>query len=198
MKKSIKILVLFFISCFFYSNAQVRVGGGVSIDIDIPDVVIGTRKRNPRPVPRPVPQPVPQPVPVPVPAPRPAPRVYTFGNIDNLNRPDGNHSFQVVNAFIKNGRNQTESVFYELNNGETLELIIGTANPNDYNYNYYQRGHGHHHNANNNQILAVYLNNTELPLQSGHIAVTPNGYGYQSVINIHSFYEGSFHGTINF
>lgn len=194
MKKSIKIFVLFFLAGIFYANAQVRIGGGVYIDI--PDIIIG----NPKPAPRPVPQPVPQPepVPVPVPQPRPAPRVYSFGKIDNLNRPDGNYSFQVVNASIQNRRNHTESVFYELDNGETLELIIATVNPNDYNYNFYQHGRGHHRNGNGNKILAVYLNNTELPLQSGHIAITPNGYGNQSVINIHSIYEGSFHGTINF
>ena len=100
MKKSIQLLALFFISGILFSTAQVRVGGGVSIDVGIPDIVIGNPKRAPRPVPQPrrVPQPVPRPVPVPVPQPRPVPRtVHTcnhtcnhgFGTIDNTNRPDG-------------------------------------------------------------------------------------------------------------
>ena len=205
MKNSFKLSILFIIGLFFYSNAQVRIGGGVSIDIDVPlpEVVVVKKRRRPVPQP-PQPQPrrrrvpAPRPVPVPVPQPRrvPAPRpVYThsLGNINNQNRPDGAYNYLVLDASISPDRQYSERVFYALDNGETLEFIIQTANPNDYNYHYYSN-----HNPHNNTILAVLLNGNEIPVRDSSLSLQPNHNGTHSVINLHTVYDGNFNGTVNF
>lgn len=192
MKNSFKLSILFILGTFIYSNAQVRIGGGVSIDIDLPfpEVVVVNRRPAPQPVPIPRRQPR-RPVPQPIPTPRP---VHSLGNINNQNRPDGAYNYAVLNASISPERQNSERVFYALDNGETLEFIIQTRNPNDYNYHY----SNNHHNAHNNIILAVLLNGNDIPVRDSHLSLQPRHRGTHSVINLHTAYDGNFNGTVNF
>ena len=204
MKNSFKLSILFILGTFIYSNAQVRVGGGVSVNIDLPfpEIVIGNKKRR-RPVP--APQPVPRRIPNPQPVPRraPAPRTTgpshdyynrSLGTINNQNRPDGNYLLQVVNAYLGAERYNNEHVVYELNNGETLEFIIQTNNPNDFNYHFYNNHHGQNHN---NTIIAILLNGREIPVRDSALSLQPRHQGFHSVINLHTVYDGDFNGTVN-
>jgi len=211
MKNSFKLTLLFLLGIFFYSNAQVTVGGGVNVNIDIPlpGVVIG-KKRAPKRAPTPIPAPVPEPI--------PRPRrghtntgnhggygnhgghtrtrnYHSLGNINNQNTPNGNYNYQVVNASINPENQGCERVYYALDNGETLELIIFTNNPNDYNYHYSH----HHNNRYNNIITAILLNGQEIPVRDASISIQPRGHqGIHSVLNLHTAYDGDFNGTVNF
>ena len=196
MKNSFKLSLLFILGAFIYSNAQVRIGGGVSIDINLPLPEIVVVNRRPAPIPTPRRIPVPQPRPLPVPRP-----VHTcnhscghsLGTINNQNRPDGNFVFQVVNASVQPERQHSERVSFNLDNGETLEFIIHTVNPNDYNYHFYTQNNQH-----NNSIVAVLLNGKEMPIRDSRLLLQPQQYEINSVINLHTVYDGDFNGTINF
>ena len=197
MKNSIKLSIAFILGLFFYSNAQVRIGGGVSIDINLPLPEIVVVNRRPAPIPQPRRRRVPQPRPVP--APRPVHTcshvcVHSLGTINNQNRPDGQYNYAVLNATVSPERQFSDRVFYALDNGETLEFIIQTANPNDFNYHYYQNRRDCH----NNMILAVLLNGNEIPVRDGHLSLQPGHHGTHSVINLHTVYDGDFNGTVNF
>ena len=201
--KIIKLLV--FVLCLsplsdIYS--QVRVGGGVfvdvTIDVPIPDVVVIGKRPKPRPKPRVVK--------------KPRKSVihtcnhgcnhnnnnydhYDFGEIQNQNGPYGRQIYQVNQAHIEGLNNGLERVVYQLNSGDALELVIATANHNDYNY------HSCHHNNchQNNRIIEVLLNNQSLPLRDGSLSLQPKGQNrFHSVINLHSVNEGDFNGTVNF
>lgn len=193
------------------SSSQVIIGGGVGVSIDVnipfPDIVITKRK----------------PIPPAPPAPRPdihtcnhvicghhtpRPQVvhacttcnhnYAFGTINNQNRPNGQYLYQVVNANINTVSNGQELVSFNLNNGELLELVIATANHNDYNYHY--NSHVCRHRcgcSNNNMILSVQLNGREMPLRDGSLSLQPRHGGFHAVVNLHSLYEGDFNGTVN-
>jgi len=87
-------------------------------------------------------------------------------------------------------------VSYKLNTGDLLELFISTANPNDYNYHAHSN---HNNNHQNNVIHKVLLNGQFLELRDGSLSLQPKEqYGFHSVINLHSTYEGDFNGTVNF
>jgi len=202
MKNSFKLTFIFLLGIFTYTNAQVTVGGGVNVNIDlpIPEVVIGKRRPTPRPVP----------APAPVPRPRRgntgnhggghgghtrSRNYHSLGNINNQNTPNGNYNYQVVNASIQPESQGCERVYYALDNGETLELIIFTNNPNDYNYHYSH----HHNNRYNNNITAILLNGQEIPVRDASISIQPQGNrGIHSVLNLHTAYDGDFNGTVNF
>lgn len=200
MKNSIKLSIAFIIGLFFYSNAQVRIGGGVSIGINLPLPEIVVVNRRPAPVPQPRRRRVPQPRPVPTPRPVPVHTcnhtcVHSLGTINNQNRPDGAYNYAVLNASVSPERQHSDRVFFALDNGETLEFIIQTANLNDYNYHYYQNRRDCH---NNNMILAVLLNGNEIPVRDCRLLLQPGHHGTHSVINLHTAYDGDFNGTVNF
>ncbi len=185
MKNSIKLTLLIVLGVFFTSNAQVIIGGGVSVNIDLPlpNIIIGKRAPAPRRAPAP---PTPR-------APRPVIHTcnscnhyHSLGTITNQNRPDGAQTYHVVNTSIQAGRPYNERLLFELDNGESIVLIIHTSVPNDYNYHY----HGSHHS---NTIQAVLLNGQEIPMHSAALSLQPN----QAVINLHSIYDGDFNGTVN-
>ncbi len=196
MKKLIALSFLFFSINSMTVFSQIRIGGGVSIDINlpIPDVVIVDRPTRR----------------VPEPAPRRKPRVekrrkacnqchrdrtYSYGEIQNQNGPFGRQIFSVVDAHLEPLQNRTEVVSYQLDSGDVLELFIVTENPNDYNYHVYRDNY----RCENNRIIKVLFNGDYLDLEDGNLSLQPRGRnGFHSVINLHSIYEGDFNGSVNF
>jgi len=174
MKNTFKLTLAFILGMFFLTNAQVRIGGGISIDIDLPLPEIVVEKKRP------------------IPAPQRYPKQKRKQR--TVNRRDGSYNYHVINASIAKANYNTESILYEFDNGETLELIIATTNPHDYNYHFYNnRGpHG------GNQIQVILLNGYELPAHSASLSLQPKRIGYHSVLNLHSVNEGNFNGTVNF
>ncbi len=171
--------------------SQVRIGGGVSIDVNIdipiPDVVV--IGRTPKP-------------PVVITEPRrerpvihtPTHENYGYGEIQNQNGPYGRQIYQVVQASLEPTNKGIERVIYHLDTGDVLELYIATANPNDYNYHIYN----HCDCQQNNRITEVLLNGQYLPLRDGALSLQPRADMFHSVLNLHSVHEGDFNGTVNF
>ncbi len=175
--------------------SQIRIGGGISIgvniDLPIPDIVVVERRTD-------------------LPRPR-NPRcgravIHTcdhrcnpnFGTIQHQNGPNGRYIFEVVNVSLAPINNGEEKLIYNLDTGEELEIIISTIKGNDYNYHYLDRN-CNNCRPNSNVILAVFLNGEELPLRNGSLSLQPIGNGrFHSVVNLHSFYDGDFNGTVNF
>ena len=190
MKNTFKLTLAFILGMFFLSNAQVRIGGGISIDIDLPLPEIVVEKKRPIPAPQRYPKQKRKQRTVN----RPVYNKHSLGSINNQNRRDGSYNYHVINASIAKADYNTESILYEFDNGETLELIIATTNPHDYNYHFYNnRGpHG------GNQIQVILLNGYELPAHSASLSLQPKRIGYHSVLNLHSVNEGNFNGTVNF
>lgn len=193
MRKQIVLSVIFLISAIVTPIfSQVTVSGGVSIDVNLPIpkeiVIVGETPRR-APTPRPQPQPRPRPIPRNV-------EVFSYGEIQNQNGPVGRQIYTVTNAQLGDAGNGVEVVSYELDSGDILELFISTANPNDYNYHAYNN---HHSSQYNNTIHKVLLNGHYLELRDGSLSLQPKDqYGFHSVINLHSTYEGDFNGTVNF
>ncbi len=190
MKNTKSFLVLFlFVFSFQFNSAQIRIGGGVSIGVQIglplPDVVVVSRR--------------------PVPSKRPVivhrcnhTCHHTFGFIDNQNTPSGNYHYQVTNAsLVASHQSEQERLIYNLDTGDILELIIAMSNPNDFNYHFYNP------NCNceqvSNTILEVLFNGSPIAIQTGSLSLQPKPGGrLHSVLNLHSFDEGDFNGSIDF
>ncbi len=196
MKKLIALSILFFSINFLSVFGQVSIGGGISIDINlpIPDVVIidAPQPRNPTPAPRRRPR-----------------RIkkrrhecnscrhnerYSYGEIQNQNGPLGRQIYTVTGARLHPLQSGVEVVSYKLNSGDILELFIVTEKPNDYNYHVY----GGDCMCENNRIEKVLLNGQYLELEDGNLSLQPRGRGFHSVLNLHSVYEGDFNGSVNF
>jgi len=169
--------------------SQIQIGGvsvDVSIDIPIPDVVVIGRKPSPKVVIEPREQVV----------------VHTsnhyetisFGEIQNQNGPYGRQIYQVVDAALASFHNGLETITYHLNSGDVLELVIATANSNDYNYHSYDNCSCEE----NNRIIKVVLNNQQIALRDGSVSLQPKANGFHSVLNLHTQFEGDFNGTVNF
>ncbi|WP_299311533.1 hypothetical protein [uncultured Aquimarina sp.] len=190
--KTIKFLTI--LSCFILvpvAHSQVIIDGGVSVDVNInlpiPDVVVIGRKEKPKPRPR-------------------KPVIHscdqgcnhhnasTYGEIQNQNGPYGRRMYMVVQAKLEEYHNGLEKVIYRLDSGDVLELIIVTANENDYNYHSYANCECNE----NNKIIEVLLNGQYIPLRDGSLSLQPRTEGFHTVINLHSHEEGDFNGTINF
>ena len=199
MKNQLKLLAVILVFVSSAISAQVRIGGGVSIDISVPplpEVIIvnpgpetpRTDRRNRR-VERPVDNRTNRR------GDRNSRFNSRFGEIRNQNGPNGVQDFPVANAQIQPLRDGLENVVYQLASGDVLELVIATSNPNDYNYHF----NNQRWQANNNRIVKVLLNNRYLDLRNGSLSLQPAGQrGFHSVINLHSVYEGDFNGTVNF
>ena len=123
MKKSILFSLAFLV--FASAFSQIRIEGGISVNIDlpIPDIVISTRK--PRPV---------------TPSRRPA-NVHvcshncnhSLGQIHNQNTARGSYIYEVVDAKLVLENDIDERLILSLDSGEILEIIIVTGSPNDFN-----------------------------------------------------------------
>ncbi len=198
MKRQIVLFLLFFSIFSATIFSQIRIGGSISIDINlpIPDVVIVGKS--------------PKRVPVPQPEQCPIPRekrhrcndncnhnnVFSYGEIQNQNGSYGNERYSVLDAHITLLQNREEIITYELDSGDVLELFIVTINPNDYNYHTYSNSYSCNKN---NHITKVVLNGKFLDLRNGSLSLQPRGNnGFHSVLNIHSVYEGDFNGSVNF
>ncbi len=180
---SIFILLLFFAQTTF---AQVRVGGGISIDIGFPEVVIVDNPPRRVPAPRPVPRRVPER--------RPDRRVFrSLGEVSNHFR--GNNIVQqVVDVHVVENRNGIINVETFLRGGDVLSFTLENVNYNDVNYHYNAYNHGR--NCNGNAILEVRFNGNFLPLRDGSISLQPRGRaGYNVVLNLHNGHGDSFHGN---
>ena len=192
------IIITVFVLSLFTSTlySQVRVEGGVTIDIDLPipkDIVVVSRVPNEKPIPKSFPK-------------KRKRHVcngncnhntsYSYGEIQNQNGPVGRQVYAVINAQLNTLRNGVEIVQYEFNTGDILELFITTANTNDYNYHSYPDDC---RCDNNNRIIKVLLNGQYLDLRDGSLSLQPrNNANFHSVVNLHSQYEGDFNGTVNF
>lgn len=184
MKKLICILLI----CSAFSvQSQIRIGGEIAIDINvpIPDIVINTRKRRPTP---------PQ---------KKQPIIHVcshrcnhnLGTINNQNGPRGRYLYEVTDASVVPLNDYEEKVLFVLDTGEVLGIIITTENPDDVNYNYYE----HCECRGSNKILAVFLNNQEIALRNGSLSLQQHPSGdLQGVVNLHTLYEGDFNGNVNF
>lgn len=184
MKNYLFLLALLSLSFTNVSNAQLRIGGGISIgvniDLPLPEIAVvvgGTvcpQPQSRRPI------------------------VDNFGSIHHQNGPYGRHIYEVTGARLQPTSNQEERILYYLDTGDVLELLIHTVNPNDYNYHYYDANCGDCW-ATNNSIVAIYMNQEEIPLHNGSISLQPEVNGrLHNVINLHSIYDGDFNGTIVF
>ncbi|SEK41547.1 hypothetical protein SAMN04487910_0473 [Aquimarina amphilecti] len=187
---------IFFLICLILvskSYSQVRIGGEASIDISInipiPDVAI-ERRNDSRVVKKPS-----------------APVIHncnhlcshnenvSYGEIQNQNGPYGRQIYQVTQARLESNSLGSESVIYQLNSGDVLELIVVTANIQDFNY------HNYGENCDclqQNRIVKVLLNHQQIQLRDGSLSLQPKGNGFHSVINLHTEFEGDFNGTVNF
>ena len=160
--------------------AQVRIGGGIDINIPLPQVDIRIGKPCPRPVPPP---------PAPVPPPK---HICTHGchhnSVGYINQQNyGGHFLHrtVSNSFIEPLGENDERVVLTFTSGEVMEMIIRTYNSHDYNYHFasYPR-----HSS--NQLLEILLNGRPIQLHTASISLQPQ----QLVINIHSVQLGDFNG----
>lgn len=162
--------------------AQVRIGGGISIDIGFPEVVVVNNPPRRVPVPRPVPRRIPD------------RRVYrSLGEVSNHYR--GNNIVQqVIDVEVFESRNGIIDVKTYLRGGDVLSFVVENVNYNDFNYNYNRNSRRGH--CNSNTILEVRFNGNLLPLRSGSISLQPQGRtGYNVVLNIHNGHGDSFHGN---
>ncbi|VXB84292.1 conserved exported hypothetical protein [Flavobacterium sp. 9AF] len=190
MKKFKLVVAILVVSLFTKVNAQVRIGGSVDISINFPSPKVIIVKEEPRPVYKHK-----EPKKCKVYKPKkhhcePYPEV--LGVITNQNGRYDRVDLAILDVTIENIGNGLESVTYFTNTNETLEIIIRTNNPNDYNYHYSTNPH-----CAANVIVSVALNGYEMPLRDGSISLQP-GRQLHSVVNLHSFYEGNFNGTVNF
>ena len=201
MKNQLAFLSVILIFITTSISAQVRVGGGVSIDVSldfppIPEVIVVNRKPNsPRPCPNPRERRVNIPEENRCQGNCKDTRVSRYGEIRNQNGRYGLQVYKIRNAQLLPLRNGLETVIYQLDSGDVLELVIATANSQDYNYHFSK----HQQYSNNNKIVKVLLNNNYLDLRDGSLSLQPTGQqGFHSVVNLHSVYEGDFNGTVNF
>jgi len=170
------------------TSAQVRIGGGISIDIGFPEVVVVD---NP-----------PRRVPTPAPAPRrraPERRVYrSLGEVSNQFRGD-NIVQQVLDVEVFENRRGVIDVKAYLQGGDVLSFTLENNNFNDVNYHFNTRDFRNRRGVNrNNRILEVRFNNNLLPIRDGHISLQPQGRnGYSAVLNIHNRMGDSFHGNFS-
>lgn len=161
------------------SEAQIRIGGGVNIDIclPVPEIII----TNPRPQRR-------------VERPRRRTRrvirnrdyerceeVRFYGEVVNQYR--GRDIIQkVVDIDIIENRNGIVEVAAFLNGGDVLSFTLKTLNFNDYNYHY-----NFNRRARENRILEIRFNDRLLPVKDGSISLQPKPRGnYEVVLNIHN------------
>ncbi|WP_299180500.1 hypothetical protein [uncultured Aquimarina sp.] len=193
MKSFRNFVILVCLSLGFKSYSQVRIGGDASIDISInipiPDIVIEQRK-NPRVATKPS-----------VPVIHNCDHLCThnenvsYGEIQNQNGPFGRQIYQVTRARLESSPVGSESVIYLLDSGDVLELIIVTANLQDFNYHNYGDTCDC---SQKNRIVKVLLNNQQIQLRDGSLSLQPKRNGFHSVINLHTEFEGDFNGTVNF
>jgi len=172
--------------CIQNTNAQVRVGGGISIDIGFPEVVIVDRPQRRVPTPAPAPRRIPER--------RPDRRVHrSLGEISNHFR-GGNITQQVVNVQVFENRRGLIDVEAYLRGGDVLTFTLENNNFNDVNYHF----KGYQRRGCNNRILEVRFNDRILPLNNGHISLQPQGRnGYYVVLNLHNRMGDSFHGNFS-
>ena len=96
MKNTYKLTIAFLLGMFFMTNAQVRIGGGVSIDIDLPLPEIVVEKKRPIPAPQRYPKQKRKQRKVN----RPVYNKHSLGSINNQNRRDGSYNYHVINACL--------------------------------------------------------------------------------------------------
>lgn len=196
MKNKIALSLLFFSIISSSVFSQVRIGGGISIDINLPFPDVVVVDNPPRRVPEPKPRRIPK---------KRRHRcddychhneTFSYGEIQNQNGRFGRQVFSVLGAEIQPLRYNREVVHYELDSGDVLELFIVTENPDNYNYHKYS---DNRRCDDGNRITKVLLNGQRLKLLDGNLSLQPRGSNnFHSVINIHSVYEGDFNGTVNF
>lgn len=192
MKKLKVILVILVLSYFSKVNSQVRIGGTIDININLPlpKVIIVKEEPKPRPVYHPKEEKRQK---------EHKPKKqhceqyeYSLGTIINQNNRFGRFDLLIVDAVFEPIGRGLERITYFTNTRETLEIIIHTNNPNDFNYHYNNNPH-----CTSNSIVSVALNGHEIPLRDGSFSLQP-GRQFHSVVNLHSLYEGDFNGTVNF
>ncbi|MGY3794745.1 hypothetical protein [uncultured Aquimarina sp.] len=183
MKTNHFLVIIFSVLIANQSFGQVRIGGGVSVDINIdlpiPEVIVVGRKPSPVIISR---------------APKPVYENISFGEIQNQNGPYGRQIYQVTDAQLESYNGGEERLIYALDSGDILEILLITANPQDYNYHSYNSCEC----SENNRIAEVILNNQPIELRDGSVSLQPRQNGFHSVINLHSRFEGDFNGTVNF
>ncbi|MBW1297637.1 hypothetical protein [Aquimarina litoralis] len=184
MKTNYYLVIIFCSVLANKSYNQIRIGGGVSIDVSIdlplPEVVIVDQKPNPEVISQPRRIPVYENV--------------SFGEIQNQNGPYGRLIYQVSNAQLESYDSREERVIYSLDSGDILEILLITVNAQDYNYHSY----GSCDCLDKNRIVEVLLNRQPILLRDGSLSLQPSANGFHSVINLHSKFEGDFNGTVNF
>ena len=190
MKNLKVIVVLLALSYFSKVNSQVRIGGGIDITIDLPFPKVIIVKEEPRPVYHPKEEKRQK-------EHKPKKQhcedyAYSLGTIINQNNRFGSIDLLIVDAVFEPIGRGLERITYFTNTRETLEIIIHTNNPNDYNYQYNTNRH-----CTSNVIVSVVLNGHEMPLRDGSVSLQPSRQ-FHSVVNLHSLYEGTFNGTVNF
>ncbi|MUU79469.1 hypothetical protein [Winogradskyella endarachnes] len=170
------------------TDAQVRIGGGVEIDIrvDLPEIIVKPAPRENKPVPKPK-----RPIIIKERLPKEEPchcNVESYGQIMHQN--NGRVDYSVVDGFINYYENSEIDLVFNLESGDQMMITVLELNSNDYNF---------HYNANrqSNAILNVSINGVDVALNSGAVALQPTNDGYNIVLNLHSAFDGSFHGTVN-
>lgn len=177
--KQLKIFTATILFILINSNAeaQIRIGGGISIDVNLPEVII----RNPE-APRRIP-------------PRQRRRVIrthecqrgcecnvrrSFGEITNQFR-GRNRTYNVVDININERRNGIIEVTTFLEGGNEMHFVLSNVNPYDYNYSY-------HCSDRNNSIIEMYYNDEELDPENANISLQPKARGnYEVVLNINDY-----------
>ncbi|CAM1344928.1 hypothetical protein [Tenacibaculum amylolyticum] len=162
------------------AEAQIRIGGGISIDVSLPEVII----RNPEPPRR-------------VPPRRRVIRTHecerncecttsrSFGEITNQFR-GRNRTYDVVDINIDERRDGIIEVTAFLEGGNEMHFVLSNVNPYDYNYSY-------HCNDHSNNIIEMYYNDEELHPENANISLQPKARGnYAVVLNINDYDEHFF------
>ena len=190
MKNLKVIIVILLLSSFSKVNSQVQIGGSIDININLPFPKVVIVKEEPRPVYHPKEEKRQK-------GHKPKKQhceeyVYSLGTISNQNNRFGNMDLLIVDAVFEPIGRGLERITYFTNTRETIAIIIHTNNPNDFNYQYNTNPH-----CTSNTIVSVVLNGHEMPLRAGSISLQP-GRQFHSVVNLHSIYEGTFNGTVNF
>jgi len=144
MKNQLKYLALVLLFMSFSLSAQVRVEGGVSIDISVPPVpeviIVNPGPNTPRPNPRDRRIEIPRDDRSNRGGGNRNNRGFNsrYGEIRNQNGPNGLQDLPVRNAQLQTLRDGLENVVYYLASGDVLELVIATSNPNDYIHSVYE------------------------------------------------------------
>jgi len=190
LNQTILFVLIFTFFPLLNSEAQVRIGGSIDIDIRVglPDIIVRPvpRKRAPKPRPK-------RPVIIKKRTPQHVPcncNTESYGDIINQNN-GPRIDYQVIEGNVNFYNNNEIDLIFNLDSGDQMVITLLELKSNDYNFHYRNRPRG-----NSNSILQISINGINIPLNNAAVSLQPSNGGYSAVLNIHTRNDGDFNGTV--